>query len=589
MEVLLSIRHFLISVQMTSQPQTNPVLPPLDGHGPAATWEQFEQCLILGLIRSLPEPKSYSHDELLANRRQVAAYKAQISQYRRSLQRPVQQSQNTALSGALCKLKVLLWRMFPFNDLSLDIVVNIFRFAVWSTANSESHLLRFRLTWVCRRWRHIAVHDQTLWNTIWFKDVKLGYQRSKLYFERAGTETLDLRIEDDDTSRLIPGQPMSGNDMTHVLDILITKSNQIRMLIVVVELWPPILVLLHRLHRSSRSLQQLEHIEIHRTGRPYRWDGPGYQLSDYQHALSLCNGRTHHINYICLNGIHLDWDKSCLANLTNLDLRRMPPELGPSLERFRYMLEGSPNLEKLTLDGAGPIAPMRSAAHSYPPVFLPRLESLVLGDFLVTYAIFCAGIIHAPNVRDVTLINLGGQDHTQLFKVLTGKFPELLMLTLYFVNIQKRAENTRIMVQWLLSIPKIKFMRVAGMKTDLFDHLVVDGRFHIRNDIPLMPTAEVSEVVMANWSPIILCPELEGVEIQQININSAVKFVSDRKNLGVPLRKLYINQSTLETMSPEEAATLKRQNYEQNFVNTMPPMSRTPMEESIWKQVRGGR
>jgi len=42
-------------------------------------------------------------------------------------------------------------------------------------------------------------------------------------------------------------------------------------------------------------------------------------------------------------------------------------------------------------------------------------------------------------------------------------------------------------------------------------------------------------------------------------------------------------------MSAEEAATLKRQNYEQNFVSAMPPMSRTPMEESIWKQVREGR
>ncbi len=88
----------------------------------------------------------------------------------------------------------------------------------------------------------------------------------------------------------------------------------------------------------------------------------------------------------------------------------MPPELGPSLERFGYMLESIPNLEKLTLGGAGPKAPMNSAARSYPPIFLPQLDSLVLGDldFLVTYAIFCAGIIHAPNVRDIILLDLGG-------------------------------------------------------------------------------------------------------------------------------------------------------------------------------------
>jgi len=478
--------------------------------------------------------------------------------------------------------------MFPFNNLPVEIVVNIFRYAAWSTINSpEGILLRFRLTWVCRRWRHIAVHDQTLWNTIWFKDIKLGYQRSKLYFERAGTATLDLRIEDDDKSRLIPGQSMSGDDMNRILDILMIKSNQIRMLIVVVELWPPILELLDRLHRSSRSLQQLERIEIHRTGRPYRWNGPGYPLCDYQHALSLCNGQAQRINYICLNGIHLDWDRARLTNLTNLDLRRMPPDLGPSLERFRYMLESSPNLRKLSLDGAGPTVPANWAVQPYPPVFIPRLECLVLGDFLVTFAIFYSGIIHAPNVREITLLNLVGEDHTQLFKAMTGKFPELLILSLFGVKIRKAAENARTMVQWLLSIPKIKFMRMAGMEADLLDLFYIDGRFHIRNDTPLMPAAEMRQAILANGSPVILCPELVAIEVQQIDIDSVVRFVSDRKKLEVPLRKLYIHHSSFGSMSPDETAVLQKQDYEPNFVNVTVPMSLTPMEEYIWKQVRG--
>lgn len=574
---------------MTSQMNPDPAPPPLNGRRTAGSWEQFEQRQILELIRSLPEPQAYNHEELLANRRQAAELRARISQYQHSLQRPVQQSHITTLSGAICRLKVLLWRMFPFNNLPVEIVINIFRYAVWSTINSpEGVLLRFRLTWVCRRWRQIAVHDQTLWNTIWFKDVKLGYQRSKLYLERAGTATLDLRIEDDDKSRLAPGQSMSGDDMNRILDILLKKSHQIRMLIVVVELWPPILVLLERLHQSSRSLQQLERIEIHRTGRPYRWDGPGYPLCDYQHALSLFNGQAQRINFICLNGIHLDWDRACLTNLTNLDLRRMPPDLGPSLERFRYMLESSPNLRKLSLDGAGPTVPMNLAARSYPPVFLPRLESLVLGDFLVTYAIFYAGIIHAPNVREITVLNLVGEDHAQLFKVLTGKFPQLLILALFGVKIRKVAENARIMVQWLLSIPKLKFMRMAGMEADLLDLLYVDGRFHIRNDTPLMPAAEMTQAILANGSPINLCPELEAIEVQQLDMNSVVRFISHRKTLEMPLHKLYIHHNFFETMSPDERAILQKQNYEHNFANITAPMSLTPMEESIWRQVRGG-
>ena len=555
---------------------------------PKPTWEQFEQHLILEVIRKQPEPRAYNHEERLASRRQAAELKARISQFQHSLQRPVHQSDVKALGGAMCKLKVLLWRMFPFNDLPVEIVANIFRYAVWSTTSSpEAILLRFRLTWVCRRWRHIAVHDPTLWTTIWFKDVKLGYQRSQLYFQRAGTATLDLRIEDGEKSRLVADQPMTGDDMNRILDILMTKSNQIRMLVVVAELWPPILVLLDRLHRSSRSLQQLERIEIHRTGRPYRWDGPGYPLCDYQHALSLCNGHTQRINNICLNGIHLDWDKTCLTNLINLDLRRMPPDLGPSFEQFRYMLESSPNLKKLCLDGAGPVATTSRTMRSYPPVFLPRLESLILGDVLVTYAIYYAQIIHAPNVREVTLLNLGGEDHTPLFNVLTGKFPELLILTLHRMNIRTTAENGRTMVQWFLSIPKIKFMRVAATMADVFSLFIVDGRLHIRNDIPLNLTTEDKAAILANGSPITLCPALEAVEVQHVNIDSVVKFVHDRKRLGVPLRKLFIHHDWLESMKDQERAIIEGQGYEHDFITVSMPMKLTPVEESIWKQVRG--
>jgi hypothetical protein len=252
------------------------------------------------------------------------------------------------------------------------------------------------------------------------------------------------------------------------------------------------------------------------------------------------------------------------------------------------MLESSPNLRKLSLDGAGPIMPMKSSAHPYPPVVLPRLESLALGDFLVTYAIFYAGIIYAPNVREITLLNLEGEDHTQLFKVMTGKFPELLILTLFSVKIRRAAQNGRIMLQWLLSIPKIKFIRMAGMEPEMLDLFYIDGRFHLRNDIPLNPDTEAIRAVLSNGSPIIICPELEVIEIQEINIDSVVRFVSDRKKLEVPLRKLYIHHNSFSTMSPDETAILQKQNYEPNFVAVTAPMRLTPIEEYIWKQVRGG-
>lgn len=551
------------------------------------SWEQFEYQRILEFLRSQPEPQTRDSPEIIsANTENATRLKDHIAQILSYPELSTQPSLLADLAEATWRRKVLLWRTFPFDSLPAEIIVNIIRYAIWSTPSSfEGVLLRFRLTWVCRSWRHIVVNDQTLWNTIWFKDSKIGYSRSKLFFERAGTATLDLRIEDDDKTRVNPDQPMTGETMHQIMDIITTKASQLRMLIVVVEMWPPVLVLLDRLHRSSKSLRQLERVEIHRTGRPYRWDGPDYPLSDYHHALTLCNGHTSEVTSLCLNGLHLNWDKCLLANLTVLDLRRMPPDLGPSLNRFREMLKSSPGLKKLSLDGAGPVLPTRVARRPLPPVFLPQLESFILGDMPIAYAVFCAGIIHAPSVRELTLLNLGGDDHAPLLKALIDKFPELLILALYCLNVAMTPQNARIVARWLLSMPKVKFLRVAGMETHMFSPFFADGRFHARDDIPLVPSPEERAVIEVTGPRIILCPNLEAIEVQHINTEVVIKFVNGRLEYGVPLKRLYIHCQWLQKMTDEDKKIFRI--FGPNFVIVTLPMTLTPDEELIWKQVRG--
>ena len=568
-------------------PQFMPLPPPLFNPRAGISWEQFELQQILVFIRSQPEPQTRDPPEIISsNKGNAANLKTRIAQILSSPQLSTQPSYLFALAEAHWKRKVLLWRTFPFNTLPAEIIVNIFRYAIWSTPNSfEGILLRFRLTWVCQSWRYIAIHDQTLWNTIWFKDPKIGYRRSRLFFERAGTATLDLRIEDDNKTRVNPDRPMTGEEMEQIMDIVTTKSNQIRMLIVVVELWPPVLVLLDRLHRSSGSLRQFERVEIHRTGRPYRWDGPDYPLSDYRHALTLCNGHTGLITSICLNGLHLNWDKCLLANLTTLDLRRMPPDLGPSLKRFREMLKSSPNLRKLSLDGAGPVPPTNPSKRPLPPVLLPRLESFIIGDMPISFAVFCAGVIHAPGVRELTLLNLGGDDHAPLLKALTDKFPELLILTLYCLNVATTPQNARIMAQWFLSMPKVKFIRMAGMEPHMFSPFFSDGRFHSRDDIPLAPSPEEKAAIEATGSRIPFCPHLEAIEVQHINTEDVIKVVRARLEFGVPLKKLYIHHQWFQKMTDQDKTIF--QFFGPNFIFVTIPMTLTPDEELIWKQVRG--
>jgi hypothetical protein len=173
-----------------------------------------------------------------------------------------------------------------------------------------------------------------------------------------------------------------------------------------------------------------------------------------------------------------------------------------------------------------------------------------------------------------------------LFKALTGKFPKLLVLTLYSLHIPKLAGNKNIMVEWLLSIPKIRFMHV--MKMDIFDFFSEYRRPYIGSNI--YPDAE-TEKRAEEESPIVLCPELEAVEILHINADSVIRFVHDRKKLGVPLQTLYIHPYWLEHMTDDVEAAIKKFeklnfDLDRDFVKVKRPMDLTPEENFIWKQRR---
>jgi len=134
--------------------------------------------------------------------------------------------------------KVRFWRTFRLNDLPTEIITNIFRYVVWSSINpSEDINGRLWLTWTCRHWRAVALEDSTLWSGIWFRDLP-PFERSFTWINRAGVTPLDIRINDQE------GHQFNDREMGVLLDKLFTKLPYIRMLIIIVKDWAPVLVVL---------------------------------------------------------------------------------------------------------------------------------------------------------------------------------------------------------------------------------------------------------------------------------------------------------------------------------------------------------
>ncbi|KAF5368563.1 hypothetical protein D9758_002243 [Tetrapyrgos nigripes] len=364
---------------------------------------------------------------------------------------------------------VRYFRLFRINDLPMEILSNILRFIVWSAPEPPMGILwRLELTWVCSRWRNAAIGDPTLWSAIWFRDQP-PFTRSLAFVQRAKRSPLDLRISDS------PTKVYTYDEIQNLLEHLTPSISNIRMLIVLLHSWDCVLALLSWLNRwGSESVPMImERLEIHRTGDPRAWPGHGLRIEPHPVTLFPLFGGKHlpSLNYVTLNSVHCDWNKSAFRDLTTLDIRRIPLELCPTLARFRDILSACSRLEKLSLDGAGP-SDKPNLYHGKDPIVLNSLRTFVLANFTLVFIHSIITHISAPFVRDLTIMNFVNQDYTPFYYHITGQFREVRLLTLY--NVQCYEQGIDCFIKCLDSFPHLRYLRMANLGPSVLSLFLYD-------------------------------------------------------------------------------------------------------------------
>ncbi|KAG2155569.1 hypothetical protein DEU56DRAFT_314284 [Suillus clintonianus] len=451
------------------------------------------------------------------------------------------------------KRNIFYWRNFRMNDLPPEIITHIFRIAAWSTSTpADGTHVRLLLTSVCTKWRSLMIQDCTLWSAIWFRDPP-PYQRSLEWFKRAGGAPLDIRInehdadwksKDDDWRYKEDDHRFTAEQMEELIDKIFVKVSQIRMLVLVVDNWPPALVVLQKLQEAAEAgkIINMERLEIHRMGQPFVWLGPGWRS-----PAVLFGGQTRALKYLCLSGVHIDWNATPLSNLSTIDLRKIAMNVAPTLNRFREVLIACPRLQKLSLDGAGPQPSARRPDHV--PINLPHLKVLIIGGFSMLYSCYILSQFKAPNVRDLTLMNLTGEDYTTMIAAITGRFRELRLLTLYTVNISPTEGGTKAMVRFLNAMPYLSYLRIASMKWHIIEAFNEDPREYGLG-------RETATQSLPENRPV-LCPNLQTIEFQQMSGTKIAEWAATRKELGAPLRRAYVNSPYVSQITAAEAGIIQ--------------------------------
>ncbi|KAJ6523571.1 hypothetical protein B0H19DRAFT_1386376 [Mycena capillaripes] len=436
------------------------------------------------------------------------------------------------------------FRTFRINDLPIEIISNILRFAIWDSTKRPVDA-RLRVTWTCRRWREIALNDSTLWNAIWFRGSGAKIDRAWAWFERARQAPLDVRIDgdpsgnvdddSDDESETDSGEPgMTPVNLQQMLPRLFTKLSTIRMLIVVVEDWETALAVLDLLGTWGPSgVPMLQRFELHRGGlknedrKSYTWP----EFTTFIPQPFLGGAVAPSLAYLSLNGMSIDWSTSIVENLTTFDIRRLPQSHAPEAARFREILRNCPRLQKLAMDGAGPR--FEEKTEGIVPVALPYLRILLVADFSRPYAMFLFSQFSAPGVNDLTLMNLCGDDYLPLFLQLTLAFPKVRLLTAYSIQFDASPVGLSSMTRWLDSMPMLTYLRVANVANQFF------GLFFRPQDIKT-PVA----------------PRLTFLDVQSIEPHIVVQWAKDRHRFGTPLSGVYISPELAARLEKEQIVTL---------------------------------
>ncbi|KAJ6621209.1 hypothetical protein B0H10DRAFT_1022772 [Mycena sp. CBHHK59/15] len=458
---------------------------------------------------------------------------AQIEEVQRDIYpRPLPVEVQAQLVFARQSYMLRYFRTFRMNDLPTEIICNILRYVVWDQMKRPVDA-RLRVTWTCRRWREIALADSTLWNAVWFRGTGAQIERAWAWFDRARMAPLDIRIddhcpepdsddEDDDCVDTTIQSSMSGPDMLQLLLRLFTKLSTIRMLIIVVDEWPSALMVLDMLRASGPSgMPLLTRFELHRGGGDKKEDRMSFTWPEV------------------VSQPFLDWSNSILQNLTTFDMRRLPSTHSPDAARFREILANCHRLQKLSMDGAGPQYEEQDQSHIV-PVQLPHLRTLVIADFTRKYAMFLFSQFSAPNVNDLTLMNLCGDNYLPLFIQLTSGFPKVRLLTTYSIQFDATLAGLQTMTRWLDSMPLLTYLRVANVAPQFLGTFF---RPRPRNGPPPHPVAPVS-------------PHLAVADCQSIAPDMLVQWATDRHKFGTPLRKIYISEELGARLDPEQIKTL---------------------------------
>lgn len=450
------------------------------------------------------------------------------------------------------KIKVLSWALFPIDRLPLEIVRFIFQLVIrdvplYATYNRY----RLVLTWVCRPWRRVALNASNFWSSIWVGDDD-PYTCSLEFLRRAGSAPLDIRIGDKERQafEIEDAEPMSLNELKPIMDALVKKLPTIRSFLGVFIQWDVALDVIHKFNESKLEASSLEGFTMHHLGHTYVFSTFAPLPPEILNSIKLFNGHAPKLACLGINGLVVDWTPEILANLTSLDLRRIPRRVAQGTADIRRILQECHHLYRLALCYLVPYHDEMPS--SGPPLQIPTLRELTLDDLSPNYIMCLLSQIEAPNVMYLEVRRLTSMAHDirPTFSGLAGRFPKTKMLVLNDIVTDNSHDMEPCMTKFYESMPHLEILRISLITDAAIRPLYAGPTTVTVQQGP--PPAQVNELLEGALGPTILCPRLRLLHFGWVDIQVVKDLVRGRHQRGHPFHNAYAFLSTADYPTPDD-------------------------------------
>lgn len=527
-------------------------------------------------LRSLPEPTEVSEFGRLDAR--VRCVRARIRELVRA-RTQLAPHRNASLEGELAKenfrRKVLGWRLFRILELPAELLVEIFRYVVLSTHVGEGEVeQKQRLTWVCRHFRHIAIKDGTLWGRIVFNDAP-PWERSQNFLHRADATPLDIHIDDTGDGM----RQLSETEITYLAYMLKLRARNLRSLSVSLanRLGPWFFISMF--HDVSAPMLDYFQLDLGLLGNPYLWAKNIFHDPESAAPIPLFNGDAPNITRLQLNGISVKWNTIQSQNLRTLDLRRLAPDVSPTIEEFRALIS-APNLAKMRLHAASPVP--AEGQQRLPAVYMPKLQELRLTDLSCEAAMTVLACMHAPGVRILSFICFAGMDYTPFYAMLRPYFPKVEVLILEDVQVENTENARGYFTCWLDMMTNLRLLSSQREPTETILSLLSQSPVRYRSPLhPLSRARQGAPPLSRVLNIDILAPALRELDLDEVDPGALAYTCVQRDMAGFPLSTIKVPRDIWDGWAIQERDMLKFLDKRLVVPSEIPPDGITSEEQLI--------